>query len=88
VAPLAEQPEDRRCPECGRGTLATITHDQTPPGSDLDLAQQADSHQVETYTCGHTVTGASLASADADRRDGERRTTEETVETVEPAPDN
>jgi hypothetical protein len=88
VAPVAEQPQDRRCPECGRGTLATITHDQTPPGSDLDLAQQADSRQVQTYTCGHSVTGASLASADADRLDVERRTTEETVETVEPAPDN
>jgi hypothetical protein len=84
VVPVAEQPEDRRCPECGRGTLATITHDETPPGSDLDLAQQADSRQVETYTCGHTVTGASLASADANRLDVERRTTDETVETVEP----
>jgi hypothetical protein len=84
VVPAAEEPEDRRCPECGRGTLATITHDETPPGSDLDLAQQADSRQVETYTCGHTVTGASLASADTNRLDVERRTTDETVETVEP----
>jgi hypothetical protein len=65
----------------------TITHDETPAGSDLDLAQQADSRQVETYTCGHTVTGASLSTADTDQLAVEQRTTDETVESVEPIPE-
>jgi hypothetical protein len=79
---VAERVEDRRCPTCGRGTLATITHDETPPGSDLELAQQADSRQVETFTCGHSVIGPALSTADADRLDVERRTAGETADPV------
>jgi hypothetical protein len=79
---MTEERSDRRCPECGRGTLATITHDETPPGSELELAQQADSRQVETYTCGHTVTGAKLSGADANQLDVERRTADEVTDTT------
>lgn len=69
---------ERRCPVCGVGTLADIDF-----GGD-DLFQDPSSRQVDVYTCGHEVESASLESADADRLDVERRTSEETAE---PTPD-
>jgi hypothetical protein len=80
---VTDEPTPRRCPECGRGVLATITHDETPPGSELDLAQQADSRQIETYTCGHMVTGPKLSGADANELEVERRTADEVTDTSE-----
>jgi hypothetical protein len=61
------------CPICGKGTLRT-----TEFGS-----QQPESREVLTFTCGHQVEGAKLETADADRLDVERRTSEETVTPVE-----
>jgi hypothetical protein len=57
------------CPICGEGTLITIDFGE----------QQPDSREVQTFTCGHEVEGAKLQTADADRLDVERRTSEETV---------
>ncbi len=45
--------------------------------------QQPESPQVRTFTCGHEVAGARLQTADADRLDVERRTSEETVTPVD-----
>lgn len=64
----------RRCPVCGDGTLADIDF-----GGD-ELFQDPTSRQVDVYTCGHEVERAPLESADADRLDVERRTSEETAE--------
>ena len=61
------------CPICGKGTLRT-----TEFGT-----QQPESREVLTFTCGHEVEGATLQTADADRLDVERRTSEETVTPVE-----
>jgi C4-type Zn-finger protein len=61
------------CPICGKGTLLA-----TEFGT-----QQPDSREVLTFTCGHEVEGATLQTADADRLDVERRTSEETVIPVE-----
>lgn len=61
------------CPICGKGTLRA-----TDFGT-----QQPSSREVLTFTCGHEVEGATLQSADADRLDVERRTSEETVTPVE-----
>lgn len=69
---------ERRCPVCGVGTLADIDF-----GGD-DLFQDPTSRQVDVYTCGHEIERAPLESADADRLDVERRSSEETAE---PAPD-
>jgi hypothetical protein len=66
------------CPICGRGTLVDFAFDERPGRP----RQEADSHQVEVYSCGHEVRGPSLATADADRLDVERRTSEETA--IEP----
>jgi C4-type Zn-finger protein len=61
------------CPICGKGTLRA-----TEFGT-----QRPESREVLTFTCGHEVEGATLQTADADRLDVERRTSEETVTPVE-----
>ncbi|MFN2544575.1 MAG: hypothetical protein ABR600_08415 [Actinomycetota bacterium] len=65
--------EDKRCPVCGKGILQ---HLGTEASGDI---QKAESPILETYTCGHTVTEGSLATADAERLEVERRRVEETV---------
>jgi hypothetical protein len=66
--------EERRCPICGKGVLK---HLGTEAGDDQ---QEPDSPIRETYTCGHEVEGPTLATADAERLEVERRESEETVE--------
>jgi hypothetical protein len=67
---------ERRCPVCGRGVLR---HLGTEAGR---RDQQPTSPIVETYTCGHEVREPPLETADADRLEVERRTSEDTA----PAP--
>ena len=69
-----------RCPVCGLGTLSDIAYDEAPVGGAEPPAQESDSRQVETYTCGHEVVGQRLSAADPEVLDVERRTTDETVE--------
>lgn len=66
-------PESTTCPICGNGTLRTVEFGD----------QQPESRQTQTFTCGHEVDGARLQTADADRLDVERRTSEETVTSVD-----
>lgn len=75
-----EETAEGRCPICGTGTLADIDF-----GGDA-LFQDPTSRQVDVYTCGHQVERGSLESADADRLDVERRTSEEATD-PEPGPD-
>ena len=65
---------ESRCPVCGVGVLRDVGTE------DPDRLLRPDSSVVETYTCGHEVTGPTLATADADRLEVERRTSEETVD--------
>ena len=69
-----------RCPICGQGTFVDIAYDVDP--SSREPAQRAGSLEMVTYSCGHEVAGPSLASADQDVLDVERRTTEDTVPPV------
>lgn len=66
------------CPRCGRGTLVDLSFDQGSAG-DPPLTQTADSHEILTFTCGHTWVEGSLSSADQRRLDVERRRSDETV---------
>jgi hypothetical protein len=63
------EPETTACPVCGKGILITVEFGD----------QQPDSHEVQTFTCGHEVEGAQLKTADPDRLDVERRESEDTV---------
>lgn len=67
-----------RCPECGVGTLTDVTFDSTTDTN--ESVQTADSREVATYSCGHRVQGASLATEDDDQLIVERRGTDETVD--------
>ena len=74
--------EETRCPVCGLGTVRDIAYDEAPVGNAEPPAQDADSRQVVTYTCGHQVVGPRLSVADPEVLDVEQRTAEETVEPV------
>jgi hypothetical protein len=64
---------ERRCPICGVGTLTDIDF-----GGE-DLFQDPTSRQVDAYSCGHEVERARLDSADPERLDVERRSSDETA---------
>lgn len=71
-----------RCPTCGDGTLVDVSFD-LDADPDADGAQEANSRQIETYSCGHTIVGERLSSADQDSLTVERRTSDETVTPIE-----
>ena len=71
-----------RCPTCGEGTLVDVSFDLDAK-MEADGAQDADSRQIETYSCGHTVVGPPLSTADQDALTVERRTSDETVAPIE-----
>jgi len=73
LVPMGEA-ESTICPICGKGTLITIDFGE----------QQPESRQVQTFTCGHEVEGARLQTADAEKLDVERRTSEETAQPTDP----
>jgi hypothetical protein len=73
---------DGRCPTCGEGTLVDVSFD-LDANADADGAQEADSRQIETYSCGHTIVGPRLSSADQEALTVERRTSDETVTPIE-----
>jgi hypothetical protein len=67
-----------RCPICGRGELKDVTFDGGTGELEGTPTQLADSSEVDVYTCGHEVTGASLDKADRSLH-VERRAAEDTV---------
>lgn len=73
-----------RCPVCHVGTLADISYDRAVDPATPDGRQAPESHQIEVFSCGHRVVGPSLAVADPERLDVERR---DSAETVDPLPD-
>lgn len=71
---------EARCPVCGEGSLAALG---TEAGEDL---QGPASRVHETYTCGHEVAGPTLASADAEGLEVERRGSSDSLDpAVEPS---
>jgi hypothetical protein len=71
----SERSAPRVCPVCGKGELVDLTFDETKG----EPRQTADSREVDVYSCGHEVPGPSLASADADVLEVERRPSDEGV---------
>jgi hypothetical protein len=70
-----EREAPRVCPVCGKGELVDLTFDDTAG----EPRQTADSREVDVYSCGHEVPGPSLATADADILEVERRPSDEGV---------
>jgi hypothetical protein len=71
--------ERMRCPVCGNGRLVDVAFDAGDPGPGGEPRQRADSREVDTYSCGHEVAGASLADADSGELGVETRTSDEPV---------
>ena len=71
---MPEDPEELRCPICGIGRLRDLTYDEGTP------MQEADSRELQQFTCGHEVTGAALSTADTTKLDVEQRHSDETVD--------
>ena len=68
------------CPICGVGVVADIAFDRDPSRlGEITPHQSAETTELTTYSCGHQVPGSSLASADAEVLDVERRRSEDTV---------
>ncbi len=81
---MSERTEELRCPICGIGVVADIAFDRDPMHAQSEPRQSAETIEVTTYTCGHQVPGRSLAGADAEVLDVERRQSEDTVTPPEP----
>ena len=81
---MATDADVGRCPRCGEGALVDVSFDLDPADPIADGIQEAESRQIETYSCGHTVIGPRLSSADQEAMIVERRTSDETTM---PAPD-
>jgi len=67
--------EEKRCPICGKGVLKHLG-----PETSSEM-QRPEASILETYSCRHTVTEGSLASADAERLEVERRSGEDVTDT-------
>ena len=76
---MTTAPDVGRCPTCGVGTLQDVSFDVDPADPAADGMQEADRRQIGTYSCGHTVVGPRLSSADQEAMTVERRTSEETT---------
>jgi hypothetical protein len=59
--------------------LVDVSFDLDPADPVADGMQEAESRQIETYSCGHTVVGPRLSSADQEAMTVERRTSDETI---------
>ncbi len=75
---------DRKCPECGRGDLVDILFTEGSTLAETEEIQEADTQQVEIYSCGHEVRGPSLGESATASNDMEveRRQTDETTEPI------
>ena len=76
---MAYEAEPRRCPVCGLGTLVDIAFREGSTLAEGEAIQESDTRQVETYSCGHSILGSKLSSADTEVLDVEQRRSEETV---------
>jgi len=76
--------EQKRCPECGKGVLVDITFRHGSTQGEGEPIQESDTRQVETYSCGHEVTGPRLdrTAAGSDDLEVERRRSDETADPV------
>ena len=84
--PEGGKAEAKRCPVCGQGTLVEITYrqDSLMEPEAGEPIQTGESRQVESYSCGHEVTGPRLdeSAAGTDDLQVERRQTDETAEPI------
>jgi hypothetical protein len=72
-----------RCPRCGEGFLVDVTFEAgSTQGADGEPIQEADTRQVEVYSCDHEVIGPRLdeTATGAGGLEVEHRKSDETAE--------
>jgi hypothetical protein len=76
------KPVSNTCPKCGKGNLVDLTYRERSPLDAREPVQTPETHQVETYSCGHEVVGPRLDHTAAGGPDllVERRESGETSE--------
>ena len=81
---MSQTAEPKRCPECGRGRLVEITFREGSTQGEGEPIQEADTRQVETYSCGHEAIGPPLdrTAAGPHALEVERRDSTDTVDPV------
>jgi hypothetical protein len=79
---MTRKVESRKCPRCGHGDLVDVTYRERPPQDTDEPIQAPETQQVETYSCGHELTGPRLdrTAAGTEKLESERRRSDETVE--------
>ena len=85
---MADIIESKKCPVCGIGDLVDVAFREpataVDPGAGAgeEAIQTGDTHQVESFSCGHEVSGPRLdrTAAGSEDLDVEHRTSEETVD--------
>jgi hypothetical protein len=82
--PEEESSEARKCPVCGQGDFVDVAFLEGGLGAEDETIQTADTHQVETYSCGHEVRGPRLdqTASGSGELDAEHRTSEETTDSI------
>lgn len=71
--------ETLRCPVCGVGVVVDLAFDERTDGRRVPK-QDPGAREIVTYSCGHDAVGPDLATADPERMEVERRTSEDTVD--------
>lgn len=79
---MTEQKRPTKCPTCGKGDLVDITFREGGQGAGDEPIQTAETWQVESYSCGHEVSGPRLdqTASGSGELDAERRRSEETTD--------
>jgi hypothetical protein len=75
--------DELRCPVCGVGVVQDLGFDADARADDGRPVQQPEAREWIRYSCGHQVQGSRLETADQERLDVERRSSEDTTETPE-----
>ena len=78
---MSGQPSEKRCPTCGEGVLVEITYRSGSTLAEDEAIQESDTRQVESYSCGHEVSGPPLdrTAAGSEDLEVERRRSDETA---------
>jgi hypothetical protein len=72
--------EDLRCPVCGVGVVRDLAFDAEAENDDGRAVQDPSAREITEFTCGHSVEGPRLETADQAHLAVERRTSEETTD--------
>jgi len=72
--------DELRCPVCGKGVVQDLGFDAAATTDDGRPVQDPEAREWVRFTCGHQAEGSKLETADQERLDVERRSSEDTTD--------